>query len=431
MPLGLLTQYFCTMRLSFPLALTTGGGYRREKALFEGTEGDPGHHEWVNLALGWGPSSALPRRASDLREPAQSRRSPSLVMVASVSSPRVPRPLTPVMAPAALDHDGEVVLVAVPALNEERFIGSVVHEVRMLGFECLVIDDGSTDRTAAIAMAAGAQVERIEHNLGKAAALNVAFEIARRRGVSVLVAMDGDWQHNPQEIPDLIAPIRMGIADVVTGSRFLPKARGKVPVIRSLGMRALTAGSGLVSGLATTDSLSGFRAFGRSAIEAFTFKSQGFSAEFEMQFMARDHGLRHHEVPITARYDDPAKRNVLTYGLNVLDGLIRLAARYRPLLSFGLPSALTLLIGIVVGALVVDTYQRAGELAAGSALLSVLLIILGSIGLFAAILLHVLRGISVDLEEQLKALAASVSADGARLSRGPRGHEADRTTHAL
>ena len=319
------------------------------------------------------------------------------------------------MAPARMAplRENEAVLVAVPAFNEERFIGSVVHEVLMLGFECLVIDDGSSDRTAAIAAAAGAQVVRRERNEGKAAALNAAFEFARDKGVSVLVAMDGDWQHNPHEILDLIEPIRMGVADVVTGSRFLPSARGHVPTFRGLGMRVLTVSSSLISGQATTDSLSGFRAFGRSAIEAFTFKSQGFSAEFEMQFMARANGLRHHEVPITARYQDPAKRNVLSYGLHVLNGLIRLGARFRPLLFFGVPSAGTLLVGLVMGLFVVDTYQRFSVLVAGPAFLAVLLLILGSIGLFAAVLLHVVRGMSVDFDRQLKALAASIT-DGAR-----------------
>jgi Glycosyl transferase family 2 len=330
-------------------------------------------------------------------------------MVATVSRTATHRPLAPVMAPVALRHDDEVILVAIPALNEERFIGSVVHEVRMLGFECLVIDDGSTDRTSAIATAAGALVVRRDLNEGKAAALNAAFEMARDKGVSILVAMDGDWQHNPHEIHDLIEPIRMGVADLVTGSRFLPAAGGHVPMLRGLGMRVLTAGSSLVSGQAMTDSLSGFRAFGRPAIEAFSFKSHGFSAEFEMQFMARSNGLRHHEVPITARYDDPAKRNVLSYGLHVLGGLIRLAARFRPLLLFGVPSTLTLLIGIVMGLMVVETYQRSSELAAGTALLTLLLIILGSIGLFASILLHVFRGTFLDLERQLKALAASMT----------------------
>jgi glycosyltransferase involved in cell wall biosynthesis len=321
------------------------------------------------------------------------------------------RPLTPVMAPAPVLalQDLETILVAIPALNEERFIGSVVHEIRILGFECLVIDDGSTDRTATIAAAAGAIVERHERNAGKAAALESAFEAARIRGTAILVVMDGDWQHDPHEILDLLVPIRAGVADVVTGSRFLPSARGHVPAVRGIGMRLLTMTSSLVSGQSMTDSLSGFRAFGREAIEHFSFQSQGFSAEFEMQFLGQQYGLRHAEVPITARYDDPPKRNVLSYGLHVVNGLIRLAARFRPLLFFGVPSVITLLAGFALGATVVETFERTAQLAAGSALLTVLLILLGSIGVVTAILLHALRGIAVDLDRQMKSLASTVT----------------------
>lgn len=300
-------------------------------------------------------------------------------------------------------------LVAIPALNEARFIGSVVHEVRALGYDCLVIDDGSSDRTAAIASAAGATVERLERNGGKAGAVNVAFGIARERGVAILVLMDGDWQHDAHEIADLIEPIQAGLADVVNGSRFLRTARGRVPSVRKVGMRILTLGSSLLSGQRMTDSLSGFRAFGPRAIEVMNFKTHGFSVEFEMQFMTRLFGLRHQEVAITARYDDPAKRNVFAYGLQAADSLLRLAARYRPMLFIGLPSLVLLVLGAALGLVVVNTYQATTQLAAGYALITVLLILVGSIGFFAAIVLHVLRGIFIDLERQLKSLANPTS----------------------
>jgi glycosyltransferase involved in cell wall biosynthesis len=328
-------------------------------------------------------------------------------MVVAVSPAQPALVAIPVVAFPSPEPDGRDVLVAIPAFNEGRFIGSLVHEVVLQGFQCLVIDDGSSDRTSAIASAAGAMVERHERNRGKAAALNTAFEFARRTSVSTLVVMDGDWQHDPHEISDLIAPIRTGQADIVSGSRFLPTARGHVPVVRRIGMRALTIGSSIASGQTMTDSLSGFRAFGRPAVDALRFKSDGFSVEFEMQFMARGDGLTLIEVPITARYDEPARRNVFLYGVHLVDGLIQLAARFRPWLVFGLPSMVTLLVGIGLGIVVVDTYQRSSQFAAGYALLTVLLIILGSIGLFAAILLHVLRDIFLDLEGQLRALAAT------------------------
>src|SRR5437870_10064708 len=185
-------------------------------------------------------------------------------MVATVSPSRVARALTPVFAPVASPSHRDGVLVAIPALNEERFIGSVVHEVRLLGYECLVIDDGSVERTSAIAAAAGATVERRDVNGGKASAVNIAFEIARERDVAILVVMDGDWQHDPHEIRDLVEPIRRGEADIVSGSRFMAAARGRVPGVRAVGMKGLTLGTSLISGQPMTDSLSGFRAFGRT-----------------------------------------------------------------------------------------------------------------------------------------------------------------------
>ena len=306
------------------------------------------------------------------------------------------------------EPEGDV-LVVVPALNEERFIGSVVHAVLLEGFRCLVIDDGSSDRTAAIASAAGALVERHDRNLGKAEALNSAFRFARKRGVSVLVAMDGDAQHDPRQIKALVRPIQAGEADIVSGSRFIGGGRDGIPRVRRLGMQAFTATSNMVSGSLVTDTLSGFRAFSRSAIEGLRFKSDRFSVEFEIQFLAQNGGLRQIEVPITASYADPPKRNVFGYGLRLLDGLIRLVGRYRPLLFFGLPGIVSLLIGIAMGATVIDIYQRSLVLAGGLALLAALMVILGSIGLFAAVLLHVLRGMFLELEADIHALPKATS----------------------
>ena len=315
-------------------------------------------------------------------------------------------PLVPVFddRPAS---DARNVLVAVPALNEERFIGSVVHGVLLEGFRCLVIDDGSSDRTAAIASAAGAIVKRHDRNLGKAAALNSAFEYARRKGVLVLVAMDGDAQHDPQQIKELLRPIRAGQADIALGSRFLEPEASELPRVRRLGVKAFTATANVLSGVLLTDSLSGFRAFNRSAIEAMRFKSDRFSVEFEMQFMARNGGLRQVEVPINTSYTDPPKRNSVGYALKLVDGLVRLVGRYRPLLFFGVPGLASLVVGIVIGTLVIDTYQRSQELAVGLTLAAVLLVILGAIAAFAAVLLHVLRAMFLELEADINALSAT------------------------
>lgn len=296
------------------------------------------------------------------------------------------------------------VLVAVPAFNEERFIGSVVLETRLAGLPVLVVDDGSSDRTAEIARAAGAVVERHRTNGGKAAALTTAFQYARRAGANVLVVLDGDGQHDPREIERLIQPILAGSADISIGSRFLPESEGRIPLLRRLGQRLMTMAANLGSGTAVTDSQSGFRAFSRRAIEALHFGARGFSVEVEMQFRAREHGLRVVEVPITAIYRDPPRRNVLRHGTMVLNGMLQLVERHRPLLFFGGPGLVSLAGGLGLGVLVVDIFQRSRELAVGYALITVLLTLIGLLAIFTGLLLHSMRSSFLDLEQRLALL---------------------------
>lgn len=300
------------------------------------------------------------------------------------------------------------VLVAIPAYNEERFIGSVVVQVRLHGYSVLVVDDGSTDRTAAVAAAAGAVVERHERNLGKTEAINTAFQSARSRGATALVVMDGDSQHSAAEISGLLALIYADQADIVIGSRFLTTSGGRIPSIRSMGQRGMTLATNLASGTSVTDSQSGFRAFSRRAIEALLFSARGFNVEGEMQFQARDHGLRVVELPITARYDDPPKRNVVGHGVHILDGILRLAVRHRPLIFFGGPGSALLLGGLGIGAMVMDIYQRTNILAVGYSLLAVLCTVVGLLGVFTGIMLHAVRGTFLDLDRRLIALGSSL-----------------------
>jgi hypothetical protein len=116
-----------------------------------------------------------------------------------------------------------------------------------------------------------------------------------------------------------------------------------------------------------------------------------------MQFLARQHNLRLVEVPITADYAEKAKRPVVGHGLMVLNGILRLVGQYRPLLFFGLPGLLVLVAGISWGSWVVIIYQRTNQLAVGYALISVLLSIVGSLSLFAGVILHSVRGLLLEL----------------------------------
>lgn len=293
------------------------------------------------------------------------------------------------------------VLVAIPAYNEERFIGSVVLQARRAGLSILVIDDGSADQTADVAEAAGAHVERHPENRGKAEALNTAFRFARASGASVLVVLDGDGQHNVSEIRRLLEPILAGEADIAIGSRFLATSPGSIPRVRRLGQKAMTAVTNVCAGAAVTDSQSGFRAFSRRAIETLLFGAKGFNVEAEMQFSAPDHGLRMVEVPITAVYLDPPKRNVFSHGIQVLEGVLKLVGRHRPLLSFGVPGLIVLAAGLGLGLMVTEIYEGSHVLAVGYALVTVLCTITGLLSVFTGLLLHSVRGTFVDLERRI------------------------------
>jgi hypothetical protein len=115
-----------------------------------------------------------------------------------------------------------------------------------------------------------------------------------------------------------------------------------------------------------------------------------------MQFLAGDHKLTVTEAPVTALYQDAPKRNVMAHGLTVLNGILRLAGQYRPLLFFGGPGMVLLMGGLAWGVWVVEIFRKYRTLAAGYAMISVLLSILGTLALSTGITLHSVRGLLLD-----------------------------------
>ncbi|MBI4491373.1 MAG: glycosyltransferase family 2 protein [Chloroflexi bacterium] len=282
------------------------------------------------------------------------------------------------------------VLVAIPAYNEDRFIGSLVLKLRAAGYRVLVVDDGSADLTAEVAEAAGAAVVRHPANVGKTAAVRRAFERARELEVEALVLLDGDSQHDPAEVGRVVAPVLAGQADMVVGSRFVG-AHSRIPRWRVAGQHALTLATNLGSGLHLSDSQSGFRAFSRRALQGMSFHRAGFSVESEMQFEAKALGLAVLEVPIHVHYQLPTKRSPIRQGLSVLEAVLRLVAQHRPLLFFSAPGLVVLLAGLALGLHVVRTYEATLTLAVGYALITVLLCIVGILAIFVGVMLHSIR----------------------------------------
>lgn len=292
---------------------------------------------------------------------------------------------------AQTSHGPRVAVIA--ALNEDRFIGSVVLKARHYVDHVIVVDDGSHDQTATVAAEAGAIVLRHEYNQGKAQAVNTGLRKAREMNAALVVLIDADGQHDPAEIPALIAPIEAGVADMVVGSRFLG-VRNRIPRWRILGQHALTLVTNLASGITITDSQSGFRALSQRAINAMSFRPEGgFSLESEMQFLAQQHHLTVHEVPVSVTYAERPKRNPFSHGLQVLNGIVVLVSQHRPLVFFGVPGLLILIAGILLGVVVVQRYNTYQTLAVGTALISLLLSLIGIQTLFTGIILHSIRAL--------------------------------------
>jgi glycosyltransferase involved in cell wall biosynthesis len=195
-------------------------------------------------------------------------------------------------------------IAIVPALNEERSIATVIAEIRAADpdFEVVVIDDGSTDRTAARAAEQGAKVLTLPFNLGIGGAVQTGLKYAREHDFAIAVQVDADGQHDPTQLPQLLAPLVAGEADVVVGSRFLGERNYKAPFVRRVGIRVFAAIVSTVVGQPLTDTSSSFRAYGRRAIAYFARDyPHGFVESVEATVIASRCGLRLKEVPVVMR----------------------------------------------------------------------------------------------------------------------------------
>jgi len=292
--------------------------------------------------------------------------------------------------PTSKEQPKPKIIAAIPCFNEERCIGSVVLKAKKHVDKVVVIDDGSSDATAEVAAEAGASVHQHKHNLGYGAAIQSALHEGKQLGADVLVILDGDAQHDPNDIPKLVKPIVSGEADVVIGSRFLGEGQ-RPPLYRRVGQRVLTAITNVASGQKVSDSQSGFRAYSSKALSALNLTEDGMSVSSEMQFAMSKSGLKIQEVPINVSYMDKARRNPVGHGMGVLSRVLVLFSLRQPLLLFGMPGVGLLIAGIVVGARVLNIYGSTKELAVGNALGAVLLCLAGLLGLFAGLMLQAMK----------------------------------------
>jgi glycosyltransferase involved in cell wall biosynthesis len=194
-------------------------------------------------------------------------------------------------------------IAIVPALNEEASIGAVVDEIRAVdpSFEILVVDDGSTDGTAAVAAARGARVVSLPFNLGIGGAMQTGYRFALEHGYDVAVQVDGDGQHDPADLPALLTPLLAGEADLVVGSRFAGRGRYRAPLCRRAGMRFFAWTASRLAGQELTDTTSGFRAVNRRGIALFADEYPHDYPEVEAVVTVARARLRLAEVPVAMR----------------------------------------------------------------------------------------------------------------------------------
>jgi dolichol-phosphate mannosyltransferase len=198
------------------------------------------------------------------------------------------------------------VLTAIPVYNEERYVEGVLAEVRKYSPRILVINDGSTDRTADL-LARYPDLEVITHprNRGYGAALMSAFDFALRQCVEVLVTMDCDGQHEPARIPVLLEALHD--ADIVSGSRYLRDFRqdSQAPQDRRRINEIVTSELNARLGLGLTDAFCGFKAYRREALTRLRITETGWGMPLQLWVQAACAGLRVKEVAVPRLYLDP------------------------------------------------------------------------------------------------------------------------------
>ena len=199
--------------------------------------------------------------------------------------------------------DADKTLIVMPAFNEEASVANVVHEVHdKLGpLDVLVVDDGSSDRTADVARAAGALVASLPFNLGVGGAMRFGFRYALENGYRQVVQIDADGQHDPAGVPALLATL--GEADLVLGARFAGQGDYRVSGPRQWAMRVLARILSRTSGTALTDTTSGFRASGPRAIRVFAehYPAEYLGDTIEALVIASRSGLVIRQIPVAMR----------------------------------------------------------------------------------------------------------------------------------
>lgn len=275
----------------------------------------------------------------------------------------------------------------IPAYNEENTISDLVKTAKKYVDKVVVCDDGSTDKTLENAKLAGADIISHKKNQGYGAAIISLFNYCRAQNVDVLVTLDGDGQHDPNQIPILLDTLSKHNVDVVLGSRFLDDKIG-TPGYRKHGIKIITSAANYGTDFKVSDSQSGFRAYSKNAIDAIHPTEQGMAISTEILLKISNKRLSFAEVPITTSYDgDTSEQNPVPHGVSVLVNTLKYVSIKHPLPFYAFPGIALLIVGMISGGMFLEGYFNQQAIFYASLFASVISFLLGAILLVTAIIL--------------------------------------------
>lgn len=297
--------------------------------------------------------------------------------------------------------DSPSVLAAIPAYNEGKAIAEVVDDASPHADEVVVIDDGSSDATVARARDAGATVVQHATNKGYGGALKTAFREAERRDVEHLVILDGDGQHDADDIPTLVETQKETDSHIVIGSRFAEGSETEIPLYRRFGLLIVNLMTNLSMGVIrarsrVSDTQSGFRAYDRRAIESLANdESVGdqMNASTDILYHAHERGYEMAEVGTTISYDveDASTHNPVSHGLSLVSNILQTVEHERPITVLGIPGFVSAFVGLGFGYGTFSNFLNTGTFPMGMAITAAFFTLAGIFACFTAIILHALK----------------------------------------
>jgi glycosyltransferase involved in cell wall biosynthesis len=284
------------------------------------------------------------------------------------------------------------VVACIPALNEENTIAGIILLTKKYVDQVVICDDGSVDMTYEIAGAMATHVIKHKKNRGKGAALKSALKQAMAIKANIVVTLDADGQHDPNEIPRLIQPIINQEADITIGSRYMEGSANNAPAYRKLGLSIINALSRIKGKNSVKDTQSGFRAFSEKAFKVILdSSSNGFGIETEQLSIGVKQELRIVEIPVNIRYTGlykTSKKDPLSHGIEIIITALRLISEEKPIQYIGLPGTLLTLIGISTGIYFLWLFNTTKYFSIPGALITLGLLVLGIFLILTSIILY-------------------------------------------